>query len=205
MINERLLSYIAGVALRCRFGGVVMPLFRRLALVLAVIIFSSDALAFEFSNKECEFKVNFPFRPSVKKVVQPLGNGMYTNTYMAQAVDNRSGRVFIAQCDTSFRLAPGITMSQKRKMAEWSVSAWAKMINLKNTQMYWEEQGNYSTLRMVGQRVLVEAGKRLHLAFQTRAYLGQRSTMLVGVGELAELSPSAAMENFLNNSISRSR
>lgn len=175
-------------------------------LILVGLIFSSESLAFEFSNKECEFKVDFQFLPSIKKVVQPLGNGMYSNTYMAQAIDNRSGRVFIAQCDTSFRLAKGIiTMSQKRKMAEWSVSAWAKMVNLKNTQMFWEEQGNYSTLRMVGQRILVEAGKRLHLAFQTRVYLAQRSTMLVGVGEPAELSPSAAMENFLNKSISISR
>jgi hypothetical protein len=195
-----LVSYRVGIS---RFVGLgdAMSMFRILTLILVLIAFYSEALAFEFSNRECEFKVNFPFRPSVKKVVQPLGNGMYSNTYMVQAVDNRTGRVFIAQCDTSFRLVQGITMSQKRKMAEWSVSTWAKMINLKNTQMFWEEQGNYSTLRMVGQRVLVEAGKRLRLAFQAREYLGRQSTMLVGVGEPASLSPSAEMEKFLNLSV----
>jgi hypothetical protein len=68
--------------------------------------------------------------------------------------------------------------------------------------MFWEKQGNHVTLRLVGQRVLVEAGKRFNAAFQARAYLGLRSTTLVGVGELAEISPSAEMEDFLNNSVS---
>lgn len=58
---------------------------------------------------------------------------------------------------------------------------------------------------MIGQRVIVEAGKRFNAAFQARVYLGLRSMMLVGVGEAAELSPSAEMEDFLNNSVSRQR
>jgi hypothetical protein len=172
-----------------------------IAFFVLVVIYSSPADAFEFSNPECDFKVNFPFRPSVKKVVQPLGNDVYTNTYMATAGDKRSGRVFTAQCDTTFRLAQGITMSQKRKMAEWTVREWSKMINLENTQMFWEEQGNYLTLRMIGRRVLIEAGKRFQGAFQARVYLGQRSMTLVAVGEPAELSPSATMDKFLNNSV----
>ena len=96
-------------------------------------------------------------------------------------------------------------MGQKRKAAELTVSAWSKMVNLKNTQMFWEEQGNHVTLRMIGQRVIIDAGKRFKGAFQSRSYLGLRSTMLVGVFELAELSPSAEMEDFLNNSVSGAR
>ncbi len=163
----------------------------------------SDAIAFEFSHAECDFEVAFPFRPTVKKVVQPLGNDVYSNTYMAQAIDNHSGRVFIAQCDTSFRLAPAITMKQKQQMAEWSISEWSKMTGLKHMQMYWEEQGNYVTLRMVGQRVIVEGGETFNLAFQARMYVGQHSTMMVAVGEPATLSPSLEMENYLNSSVQR--
>jgi len=73
-------------------------LYKFCILALVWIATSGDALAFEFSNKECEFKVNFPFRPSVKKVVQSLANGMYSNTYMAKAGDNISGRMFFANC-----------------------------------------------------------------------------------------------------------
>jgi len=182
-----------------------MALSKIFPFFLLMIFFSNDALAFEFSHKECDFKVNFPFRPSVKKVVQPLGNGMYSNTYMVQAGDNRSGRLFVAQCDTSMRLAQGITMRQKRIATESTVSAWSKMVNLKNTQMFWEKQGNHVTLRMIGQRVIFEAGKRFNGAFQARSYLGQGSTVMVGVFEPAKLSPSAEMEDFLNNSVSEAR
>jgi hypothetical protein len=122
---------------------------------------------------------------------------------MATAGAKRSGRVFTAQCDTSFRLAQNIRINQKRKLAKWSVREWSKMINLKNTQMFLEKQGNYVTLRMIGQRSLVEAGRRLSAAFQARVYLGQRSMMLVAVGESVELSPSDEMDDFLNNRVSR--
>ena len=130
---------------------------------------------------------------------------MYSNTYMAEAGGKRSDRVFIANCDTSYRLAPKATVSQKRKMAEWSIREWSKMVGLKNSNMFWEQQGNHLTLKMIGQRVLVQKGKRFNIAFQGRMYLGRRSTMLVGVGEAAELSPSAEMKNFLNNSVSWNR
>ncbi|MBL6934281.1 MAG: hypothetical protein ISR48_02605 [Alphaproteobacteria bacterium] len=182
-----------------------MQLFGVITLILLGTIISGESLAFEFSNKECEFKVDFPFRPSVKKVVQALGNDLYSNTYMVQAGDNRSGRLFVAQCDTSFRLTPDATTSQKQKMAEWAMAEWLKMTNLKNSQMYWEEQGNHVTLRMIGRRVLVEAGEQINAAFQARMYLGQRSTMMVAVGEPASLSPSATMENFLDNSVKPTR
>lgn len=172
-----------------------------LILIGLSIAGASSAVAFEFSNSECDFKVNFPFRPSVKKVVQPLGNGMYSNTYIANAFDNRSDRMFSAQCETSVRLVQSITMSQKRKMAEWSINEWLKMVNLQNTNMFWEQQGNHETLRVLGQRVLIEAGKRIQVAFQARVYLGQGSTMMVAVFESAELSPSAKMEEFLNTSV----
>jgi len=174
------------------------------AWIVAIVVsvtYPSYSHAFDFSHPECEFSVNFPFRPSVKKVVHPLGNNIYSNTFMATATDKRSGLVYTAQCDTSFRLVRGITESQKRKMAEWSINSWSKMINLKKTQMFWEEQSNQLTLRMIGQRVLVEAGKKLGLSFQVRMYIGQRSTMMVGVGEPTELSPSANMMQFLNHSI----
>lgn len=92
-----------------------MALYKVFTFILVVIIFSNEALAFEFSNQECEFKVNFLFPVSVKKIVQPLGNGVYSNTYMAKAGDNRSGRIFSANCDTLFRLVRKITMSQKEK------------------------------------------------------------------------------------------
>ena len=172
--------------------------------ILAIVVtvtYPSYSHAFSFSHPECEFSVNFPYSPSVKKVVQPLGNNIYSNTFMATATDNRSGRVFTAQCDTSFRLAQGITESQKRQFSEWSINAWSKMLNLKSTQMFWEEQGSQLTLRMIGQRVIVEAGKRLGFSFQVRMYIGQRSTMMVGVGEPSDLSPSANMMQFLNHSI----
>ena len=178
-----------------------MSLYKVFTLILVGIIFSSESLAFEFSNNECDFAVNFPFRPSVKKVVQPLGNNIYTNTYMAQAGDNSSGQLFNAQCDTSLRLFPGATMSQKRKMAEWAINEWSKMIGLNHTQMFWEEQGNQETLRMVGQRVLFEAGQKFHAAFQARIFFGQKSMMMVAVAEPARLSPSKEMEKFLNTSV----
>jgi hypothetical protein len=127
-----------------------MLLFKVLVAVLFGIIISGQALAFDFSNNECEFKVNFTFCPTIKKVVQPLGNGIYANTYMANAADKRSGRVFLAQCDTLFRVAPSTTTtSQKQRLAEWSVGEWSKMVGLKHTRMFCEEQGNHVTLRMV--------------------------------------------------------
>ena len=185
-----------------------MKNFLILFLVLIGLSFTraSDAVAFEFSNEECDFEVNFPFRPSIKKVVQPLGNGIYSNTYMAQAADKSSFRIFLAQCDTSFRFAPStITTTQKQQLAEKSIGSWSKMIDLKHTQMFWEEQGNHVTLRMIGQRVFVGGETEINFAYQARLYLGQKSMMMVGVGEPAKISPSAEMYDFLNNSISGAR
>lgn len=179
-----------------------MSLCKVLLATLFGIIISGQALAFDFSNNECEFKVNFPYRPSIKKVVQPLGDNLYANKYMAQAADKHSGRVLLAQCDTSFRFAPStITTSQKQQLAEWSVGTWSKMVGLKHTQMFWEEKGNHVTLRMIGQRVIVGGGTESNFAFQARMYLGQKSMMMVGVGEPARLSPSKEMEVFLNTSV----
>ncbi len=97
-----------------------MPLYKIFTLVLVGSIISSNAPAFEFSHPEYEFKANFPFHPSVTKVVQPLGNGLYSNTYMAKAVDNRAGRVFSANCNTSIRLARNITMTDPASVASKS-------------------------------------------------------------------------------------
>jgi len=99
------------------------------------------------------------------------------------------------------QFVPGITAKQKRQLAEWSMRELTKLTNLKHTQMFWEEQGNYVTLRTIGQRAFVEAGEQFKMAFQARTYLGDRSIMTVFVGELAELSPSAEMENFLDRSV----
>ena len=174
----------------------------RFSAICLIVVLSEPAFAFEFSNQECEFKVNFPFPVSVKKVVQPLGNGMYSNTYMAKTENNRSLQVFSANCDTSFKLARSLTVAQMRKSAEWSMDQWSKMIGLKYTQMFWEQQGKYTTLRMVGQRT-INAGKRqIKAAVQARMYLGRRSMMNVAVIERASNSPSAAMERFLNTSVS---
>ena len=186
-------------------GFAVMLLFRVITLILFGTIISCEPSAFEFSNKECEFKVDFPFRPSVKKVVQALGNDLYSNTYMAQAADNSSRRVFSAHCDTSLRLAPEATLSQRQKMAEWSMAEWLKMTHIKSSQIFWEQQGDHVTLRMVGQKVFIEGGKQFSGAFQARMYVGQRSMMMVGVAEPASSFPSAAMERFLNDSVKPTR
>jgi len=182
-----------------------MKIIKVFALLILGFIVSSNALAFEFSNNECEFKVKFPFPPTVKKVVQSLGDGAYSNTYMAQAIDDRSYIVYSAQCDTSLKLISGITNNQKRKMAEWSISEWSKMVNLESSRMYWEEQGNYVTLRMIGRKILIEDGKSIKMSFQSRTYLGEVSTMTVIVGEPPDFSPSANMYDFLNNSVSMGR
>jgi hypothetical protein len=183
-----------------------MSLFKVLVVALFGSIISGQALAFDFSNNECEFEVNFPFRPSIKKVVQPLGNNLYANKYMAQAGDKHSFRIFLAQCDTSFRFAPStITTSQKQQLAELSIGSWSKMVGLKHTQMFWEKQGNHVTLRMNGQRVIVGGETEINFAYQARLYLGQKSMMMVGVGEPAKVSPSAEMYDFLNNSVSGAR
>ena len=182
---------------------IAINILRIFILLVSGVIASSNAFAFEFSTPECEFKVEFPFRPNVKKVVQPLGDGVYSNTYMAQAIGDRQS--YSAQCDTSFQLLINITMDQKRKMAEWSIDQWSKMIGLESMRMYWEEQNGQATLRMIGQRVLVEAGTKNKAAFQARVYLGKVSTMMVVVGEPAEYSPSANMYDFLNNSVTSSR
>jgi len=181
-----------------------MPFYKSVAIVILGISITSGALAFEFTNEECEYKVNFPFRPSIKTLVNPLSNGMYSNRYMAMADDATSGRAFIANCDTSLRLVPEASMSEKRKMVEWSMRQWGNIVNLKPIFLYWEQHGEYETLKVFGQRVIVVAGEQFNISFQARVYLGQRSTMMVGVGERSFLSPSLEMRDFLNNSISMS-
>ena len=180
---------------------------RRLGFLMAavIILLPVHLFAFEFSHRECEFKVDFQFQPTFRKIAQPLGNGVYSNTFMAKAVDPQHGRVFTANCDTSFGLARSLTASQKRKMAEWSLNEWSKMIGLKASRVFWEQQGDQITLRMIGRRNIIEAGKRLNAAFQARMYLGQRSSMMVAVGEPASISPSAEMERFLNGSVQMAR
>jgi len=170
-------------------------------LLLFTIALSSYAVADEFSHSECEFKVNFPFPISVKKIVQPLGNGVYSNTFMAKAGDSRVGRMYSANCDTYLRFAPNATMSQKRKLAEWSIKKWAELTGLRTHTLYWEQRGEHTTLKLVGKRTMIEAGKRISLAIQSRMYIGHRSTMVVSVGESAAISPSAEMEKFLNYSV----
>lgn len=172
---------------------------------LLVLALPGQAVAFEFSNNECEFKVNFPSRPTVKTIRQPLGNGIYSKTFIAKSGDPRAGRMLTAQCDNSMGLVRGLTTKQRQQMAEWSLNEWAKMIGLKGAQMFWEQHGEEMTLKMIGRRTLVEAGKRLRAAFQARMYIGNRSTMMVGVLEPANLSPSAEMYDFLDNSVSRTR
>ena len=185
-------------------NGRSLPVKRLLLCMLVGLTsvgYCRSAFSFEFTHSECEFKVNFPVRPSVKKVIQPLGQGRYSNTYMAKAGDRRTGRVFSAQCDTSLRFAKEITVRQKQQMAELSIRQWAKMVNLQDAQMFWEQQGGHETLRMIGQRVLIEAGRRLKASFQARVYLGRISMLTMFVAEPASLSPSVEMKQFLDHSV----
>jgi hypothetical protein len=174
-------------------------------ITLAIIasLFHSPSFAYEFSNKDCEFKVSFPVEPEIHFVEKPMQNGEMSQTIGAVGLQfEGASKVFIAQCDNSFKYLRPISNEEREQSAKDFVLGWAKAGGFKISKMYWEKHNDkikywekvseITTLRVVA--VQPNENAPVH----ARLYLGKRSVMLLAVVEMKTDSPSTEMYDFLN-------
>jgi hypothetical protein len=164
---------------------------------------SSIAVAFEFTNGRCEFGVEFPAKPQLKTRRVKLGEGVYSETFIATVAIPNSNAMLDAQCDTSLALVPGLPIAKRRQGAEWTLSQIVKLLRLKDVQIYWEDAGGEKTANLRGYMTIVQSGKSFQAGVIARVYIGDQSTMMVRGIEPSDTFPSWQVDAFVKNSVTR--
>jgi hypothetical protein len=164
-------------------------------------IVASPAFTYEFSNKECEFKVIFQDEPLVRVIPKHFSYGVNSKLFRAIAKpDERTGRVLFAQCDNSLRYKCLPTKKAKVQWIEKETKDWAKATGFTDLKLIWQEKPTLS-LRASGRKLMKKMGKTVEFSLFTRTFLGDRSTMLVAGTEPSIFSPSPELREFIDNSV----